>query len=144
LSDEQGLSIAYDSPLGVYKKGETLYIAGTRTHSLKSANPLHEWIQDLLIPIGLTKHLDRYADAERSSEGVSRFVGHSMGGSVAIELSRLHRGSTVTTYGAPVVSFAKGDRHRDLFDPVSMFDLGATVDSLSTVHSITLGRGRYG
>ncbi len=32
------------------------------------------------------------------------------------------------TYGAPVISASGGERHRALFDPVEMFDFGATTD----------------
>lgn len=59
-----------------------------------------------------------------------------MGGSVALELEKRHPEVHAVTYGAPVVSAQRsGDRHRDLLDPVSMFDLGATNEGLMLPHS---------
>ena len=61
-------------------------------------------------------------------------VGHSLGGSVALELMHQSKkgalpsqASTLesTTYGAPVVSVTGGNRFRNYGDPVSMFDRGA-------------------
>lgn len=121
-----------------------MYLAGTRTHSPYSSNPLHEWLEDIKIPFGLTSTLDRYVDAVPRLKDIHRIVGHSMGGSVALQLQNDYPGLDVTTYGAPVFSFSPGDRHRDLFDPVSMFDFGSSTDAVSTIHSVSLGKDRYG
>lgn len=86
-----------------------------------------------MIPLGQTTHVDRYVDAERRLPGIDTVVGHSMGGSVALELAK-HFSVVTRTYGAPVLSLTpSSDRFRDTFDPFSMFDLGA-VDVLSLIH----------
>jgi len=134
LSDAEGLGLAYASREGIYVNGATMYIAGTRTHSQLSRNPFHEWVQDLYIPLGRTGELDRYKSASHFLHGVDRVVGHSMGGSVALELQRLHH-VDATTYGAPVMSFSSGDRFRDPLDPFSAFDFGSKNSGFNFPHA---------
>jgi len=78
--------------------------------------------------------------------GIDRMVGHSMGGSVALEIAKQHPNITTTTYGAPVFSTSGGDRYRDVFDPVSMFDFGAKSVGITVPHSSdnSASRSRYG
>jgi len=135
LSDAEGLGLAYSSPDGIHVDGDTMYVAGTRMHSQLSSNPFHEWIQDLNILAGRTADLDRYKSATSRLYDVDRVVGHSMGGSVALELQRRHPDLDVTTYGAPVVSFTSGDRFRDPFDPFSVLDFGAHSTGFTFPHS---------
>ncbi len=118
LSDANGLQKAYSEDTGVWTEG-SMYVAGT-----KSAGDVWD---DLKIPFGLTAGSQRYMDAERTLSAmpqVSRVVGHSLGGDIALELQK-NKGAEVTTYGAPVASVSGGDRHRQLGDPVAMFDFGA-------------------
>jgi len=143
LSDEEGLNKAYDSVNGIHVEDGTMYLAGTRTHSPHSSNPLHEWLEDIKIPFGQTRTLDRYVDALAVLPNVDRVVGHSMGGSVALQLQNDYPHLVTTTYGAPVLSATAGDRHRDLLDPFSALDFGSSTDAVSTVHSTTLGRDRF-
>ena len=59
---------------------------------------------------------------------IRRVVGHSLGGAVTLELQRANPNLKTVTYGAPVISLSGGERHRALFDPVAMFDFGATTE----------------
>jgi len=104
-----------------------MYIAGTRSAV--------DWAADTLIPLGMTRHTPRGKTAELfySLYRPTRVVGHSLGGAVALDIAEDHAIAS-TTYGAPVASLSSGDRHRDYFDPVSMFDFGAT-NRLSYPHS---------
>lgn len=63
-------------------------------------------------------------------------VGHSMGGSVVLEIGADRPTIRTVTYGAPVFSFSSSDdRHRDFFDPFSVFDFGADSRHLTFPHS---------
>ena len=76
----------------------------------------------------------RYKAAETAltyNPNITRAVGDSLGGSVALELQKQHPKFKVRTYGAPVVDL-KGavqpswntdiERYRNFGDPFSMFD----------------------
>jgi len=105
-----------------------MYVAGTRT--------AEDWWNNRLILQNRTRETPRGRAAALYAELYSpvRVVGHSLGGSVALDVSR-DFGIPAETYGAPVVSLSSSPhRHRDYFDPVSMFDLGAT-NRLSWPHS---------
>ena len=62
---------------------------------------------------------------------VKRTIGHSLGGSVALELEKNHKNITSSrTQSAPVFDIAgsesnNADRYRNWLDPVSMFDRSA-------------------
>jgi len=86
----------------------------------------------------MTQSLPRYRELEHlgASQDIRRVVGHSMGGSVALEYQRHHSGVEAETYGAPVATFSRSEhRHRDLFDPVSILDFGADSAHLTLPHS---------
>ena len=89
---------------------------------------------DLNLHVQLTRFTQRYREADAAlaaNPGVSKVIGHSLGGAVALELEKNNpdRGLTTTTYGAPVATLTndQGNRFRHPYDPVSMFDRGATV-----------------
>jgi pimeloyl-ACP methyl ester carboxylesterase len=140
ISDSGGLSRAYAAPHSVYAAGPTLFVAGTHT--------LGDVINDTAIPLGLTRHTMRYHEARealRRNPSIKRLVGHSLGGSVVLEVQKRHPGCyETTTYGAPVVSWTPGDRHRSLFDPISMFDRGASISmpGLNPHSYASLGKSR--
>lgn len=130
LTDKEGLDMAYKEPSGLYYNKGVEYVAGTRT--------LGDWARNPLILAGLTSKLPRYQDLEKAyaSQPFERVVGHSMGGSVALEFQSKHHSVQSETYGAPVLSFTPSrHRHRDILDPVSLFDLGADSAHFTFPHS---------
>lgn len=64
----------------------------------------------------------------KENPNVKHIVGHSLGGSVALELQKNYPQYTTRTYSAPVVDFGilnkdqAAERYRNRFDPVSIFD----------------------
>ena len=59
---------------------------------------------DLKIHLGLTRFAERYKTADevmKANPDIKRVVGHSLGGSKALELQKRNDVKT-TTYGAPV------------------------------------------
>ena len=86
MDDRKGLDVAYSLNSGSYlPQGNALCVAGT-----KSARDV--W-GDLKIPFYLTSWSDRYQEADRAlgaSPQVTRIVGHSLGGAVALELAKNH------------------------------------------------------
>jgi len=120
-ADKWGLDIAYKQPSGIFVQDDTMYIAGTKLPSL------NDMADDFLIPFGMTAHGHRYASAKAAlTPKIKRVVGHSLGGSVALELAK-EKQLQSETYGAPVFSTSESStRHRYNWDPISMFDRGAT------------------
>ena len=127
ISDTQGLSRAYSRDNKIYRHGDTLYIAGT-----SSIGDVMEWPDIPLHKVPQTtrfKTADRYLNSEEG-RGINRYVGHSLGGSVALELSNRYN-VPATTYGAPVIDLIprnpwhQPDRYACRFDPVAYLDNGA-------------------
>ena len=70
-----------------------------------------------------------YKNLQASGKPVDRIVGHSLGGSVALQMQQDHQIPKSRTFGAPVVDlnpFGKAERYRHVMDPVSVLDRGAT------------------
>ena len=137
LTDEQGLQRAYNANNRLYLQGDTLYIAGTTWRNPYTGNlSLQDAWDDLKIPFGLTRFAERYKTADEVMKAhldIERVVGHSLGGSTALELQKRYDVKT-TTYGAPVwdLTSALGsqtnqpvERYRHPLDPISFFDGGA-------------------
>jgi hypothetical protein len=128
--DEDGLAKAYAdaSGPGVYydPTTKTEYIAGSKTR--------RDWYDDFTkVPFwGDLRQAERYQQAEselnaleNAGKPVRRLVGHSLGGSVSLELARRHpKIRSTRTFGAPVLDFSGGDaeRYRHPLDPVSILD----------------------
>jgi pimeloyl-ACP methyl ester carboxylesterase len=134
ISDKEGLDTAYGLPNKLFINGDTLYVAGTSS--------LQDVWDDLKIPFHLTSRSKRYNDAEgvlKKNQNISTLVGHSLGSAVSLELQQNHpeRGFKSRTYSVPTVSFSGGDRWKEYFDPISMFDFGAhaTMPSSLNPHS---------
>jgi hypothetical protein len=125
LEDRVGLDRAYQQG-DSYTRNSTLFIAGSHT--------ARDWYDDVTkIPFwGDVKKSHRYQQADKmltANPQVRTVTGHSLGGAVAHELQRAHPELRTVTYGAPSVSWgtAGGEgRYRNSWDPVSMFDRGAT------------------
>ena len=147
--DEAGMDAAYayrSYPGAAYNPDtETLYIAGS--------DSWRSWYDDFVnIPVwGDLKNSERYKQAEfayedltkKQGKNVRRVVGHSLGGSVALELAKNKGIEYSRTFGAPVVDpnpFHRGsvERWRHPLDPVSLLDRGATWGKvLAYPHSYT-------
>ena len=131
--DEKGLEKAYNNTTG----WGTYYDPATRTEYVKGSQSAQDWIDDVsLLPFGMTSKAERYKQADKtyndlinSGKPVDRVVGHSLGGSVALEMQKNHYIPTSRTFGAPVLdlnSRQNPERYRHPLDPFSILDRGAT------------------
>ena len=135
-TDTYGLKRAYEDPDGIYRDGETLYIAGTKSFS--------DAIDDLKLPFCQTRNTKRYKDVDnfiqdyaididgKKNYGIKNIVSHSLGASVGQQINDDYGNIFQTrSYGAPFISRQKPDdtgqnlRIRGSNDVVSMFDRGA-------------------
>ena len=129
--NENGLSKAYNNHNKIHVENDTLYIAGT--------SDLNDVYDDITkIPIwGSIKGSQRYNQAKTaldSNHNITKIIGHSLGGSVALEFEKNNPKYNTTTYGAPVLQNGTkiGNRYRFPYDPVSYLDNGAiTVDKFN-------------
>jgi hypothetical protein len=125
LEDREGLDRAYQQG-DAYTRNTTMYVAGSHT--------ARDFYDDVTkIPFwGDVKNSERYQQADKmltANPQIRTITGHSLGGSVALELQRAHPGLKTVTYGAPSVSWGTAggeNRYRNAYDPVSFFDRGAT------------------
>ena len=128
MEDRVGLDRAYARDDGVYVDGATEYIAGTKSFG--------DIVDDLAIPLGMTRGTARYRDASRTlaaNPQIRRVIGHSLGGAVAMQLQEDIPSLKSRTYGAPALSFSgSGERFRSFGDPISMFDFGARESAPTT------------
>ena len=128
MQDREGLDRAYATPEGIFTDGDTEYIAGTKSFG--------DAVDDLSIPLGMTRGTARYESAARTlaaNPKIRRVIGHSLGGAVALQLQKDIPTLNSRTYGAPVLSFSgSSERMRSLGDPVSMFDFGSRETAAST------------
>jgi hypothetical protein len=142
--DEAGLTKAYQDPSGVS------YDPTTRTEYVRGTTTPRDVYDDFTkIPFwGNLQDSDRYQTADKSyydlvnsGKPVDRIVGHSLGGSVALEMQRQHNIPKSRTFGAPVLDLfsSKGqDRYRHPLDPVSVLDRSAKWGDLRLYsHSYT-------
>ena len=126
-----GLTKAYAAYNATHIEGDTMYIAGTRN--------MRDWYDNFTkLPFGLTKHADRYKDAEqalRENPQVKNIVGHSLASSVSVELTKQHPEKNLelkALYASPFIDFGNkthDNRYRHKYDIIAMFDRGSkTVD----------------
>ena len=98
ISDTEGLRRAYEQ--GDYHiRGNTMYIASSHT--------MQDWYDDVTKARfwGDLRDSARYTAAEkalREHPEVTNVVGHTLGGSVALELQKGRKSLKSRTYGAPV------------------------------------------
>ena len=123
---ESGLQQAYNTNEGLYQEGNTLYIAGAR-----NLNHVGEWWK---IPAFKVRGSDIYNRAREHLEAhpeIDRIVGHSYGGSAALQLQKENSKYRTITYGAPVFDpiprnpWHQPERYCNAYDPVCATDLGA-------------------
>jgi hypothetical protein len=138
--DEKGLDDAYGN---AYGQG-TAYDPATKSLYIKGSSTPVDWIEDFtMVPFGRTAESERYGqamdaydDLKHRGNEVKRVVGHSLGGSVALELQKNLGAKGVKvdsrTFGAPVMDakpfdryYNKVERYRHPTDPVSLLDRGA-------------------
>ncbi len=128
------MKITCNKKEGVYIKNGMMYIAGTR-----GFNDVMDWAK---IPLGTFDKSEIYKNAEKihneNKEKVKIVIGHSAGGSAALQLHQKYPNDIIPiTYNAPVFSIANGlsDVDKSLkpfvfvtrFDPVSALDYQARV-----------------
>ncbi len=125
-----------------------MFIAGSHT--------ARDWFDDITkVPAwGNVKDCERYQKVLKEFKNrteVDTVVGHSLGGSVSLELQKNYpeQIKKSRTHGAPVMDLFGSesenvDRYRNWFDPVSIFDRGAkesvkwkVLDSGSLTHDYT-------
>ena len=99
ISDQEGLNKAYNTEDGLYEdtNTNTLFIAGTR--NLKDVS---QWGK---IPRFKTKESDIYNRAKKYLEdhpNLTNLVGHSYGGSAALQFQKDDNKYQTRTYGSPV------------------------------------------
>ena len=129
--NENGLNKAYNNLNKIHVQGDTMYIAGTSN--------LKDVYDDITkIPFfGTITDSTRYNQAKTALDlnpNITKIVGHSLGGSVALEFQKNNPKYSTTTYGAPVLQIGskQGNRFRFPYDPVSYLDNGAiTVDKIN-------------
>ena len=129
--NENGLNKAYNNLNKIHVQGDTMYIAGTSN--------LKDVYDDITkIPFfGTITDSTRYNQAKTALDlnpNITKIVGHSLGGSVALEFQKNNPKYNTTTYGAPVLQIGskQGNRFRFPYDPVSYLDNGAiTVDKFN-------------
>jgi hypothetical protein len=140
ISDEDGLTKAYEATNGLYQHYNKLFIAGTRDF------PRDHW-DDLKIPINQTLDGKRGRDAEAyylSHHEIDTVIGHSLGGAIALNLEQKYGKKGDNPYGiiqskvfgsatASLPGGGKVDRIRWFGDPISALDFNATtvIPSLS-------------
>jgi hypothetical protein len=136
MTDVEGLHRAYARENGIYIRNNTMFVSGTK-----------DFLQDHWDDISkntfnLTAESLRYRNADKAlknnellnpEQHITSLVGHSLGGSVVLEMQKQYPDRTfnTTTYGAPVKSFTTPDtidnkRFRNVGDPISILDRGAT------------------
>lgn len=137
ISDEEGLSKAYNSPNSVFIDGNRMYIAGTHT--------FRDVVDDLKIPFHDVQNTMRYKEATallNISPQVDTIIGHSLGSSVTAEINKNNDNKYNTRlYGSPFLDFSfsrdpKNQRYRHSGDIISMFDTGAVNEESNTTYNL--------
>jgi len=143
ISNAEGMARAYEQG-DAYAHGDMVYIAGSHT--------ARDWWDDVTkIPFWGDSHkiyrLQMAQKALKANPQATTVVGHSLGGSVALQLQKDNPRLKSVTYGAPVLDVFGGDRrdydmarlrggpgpekperYRNVLDPVSFFDASAVSD----------------
>ena len=134
-TNKLGLAKAYQSNKSTYVDGDTMYIAGTKTAK--------DWYGNFTkLHFNLTKNADRYKDAEnalRANPQVKNLVAHSLGSSVAVELTKQNEYTNLNVkalYASPFIDSGTKtheNRYRHSWDVISMLDRGAKSVNIGLV-----------
>ena len=139
IEDRRGLWNAYDSPSGLYKTGDTLYIAGTGG---KDGSLTRDIMDDLLlVPTRNVKHSEKYQDVAKylkDNHDVKRLVSHSLASAVVTKINQEQPDKyATTTYATPTIKKkrkgAQNPRRLDYRNPndvVSLLDGDAETINL--------------
>ena len=140
ITDEEGLTNAYEAKYGLCQHYNKLFVAGTRDFPRDHIEGLKSPMNDTLNKT----HRGRTADAYyRSHHEIDTVIRHSLGGAAALSLEQQYNKQNDNpygiiqskTFGSPTVS---GDspgpnpnRIRWAGDPISALDFNSTTVSLS-------------
>jgi hypothetical protein len=102
-TNEEGINIAYSKPEGYHIQDNKLFIAGTR-----DMKDVLDWTK---LPMNTFNKSKIYKNAEKAlidNPEITQVIGHSAGGSAALQLEKDYpnKGLTSITYSAPVFSIA--------------------------------------
>ena len=150
MSEAEGLERAYEHG-DYFIHGNIMYVAGSHTGK--------DWYDDVTkVPNwGDLRQSTRYQAAEKAlnqNPQVNHVAGHSLGGSVSLQLQKDYPNQLKTsrTYGAPVADAFGGnvERYRHYGDPVSILDRSAKssiklnpTTSLSLTHDYSEMAGKF-
>ena len=137
MSDVEGLQRAYARTNGVYIRTNTMFVAGTKDF------PQDHWDDVSKIPFQAITNSLRYMNADKAlnqndalypNHEITSLVGHSLAGSVVLEMQKQYPDINfiTTTFGAPVASMTaphgtNNKRYRNDDDPTSMIDRGSIM-----------------
>ena len=145
IEDRRGLWNAYDSPAGLYKTGDTLYIAGTGG---KDGSLTRDIMDDLLlVPTRNIKHSEKYQDVMKylkDNPDVKRLVSHSLASAVVNHINKeMPDKYTSTTYATPTIKRRRKGKqdpkrldYRNPSDAVSMLDGYAETSNLKELNPL--------
>ena len=145
IEDRRGLWNAYDSPSGLYKTGDTLYIAGTGG---KDGSLSKDIMDDLLlVPTRNVKHSEKYQDVAKylkDNPDVKRLVSHSLASAVVNKINQEQPDKyATTTYATPTIKKkrkgAQNPRRLDYRNPndvVSLLDGYAETSNLKELNPL--------
>ena len=145
IEDRRGLWNAYDSPAGLYKTGDTLYIAGTGG---KDGSLTRDIMDDLLlVPTRNIKHSEKYQDVMKylkDNPDVKRLVSHSLASAVVNHINKeMPDRYTSTTYATPTIKRKRKGKqnpkrldYRNPSDVVSMLDGYAETSNLKELNPL--------
>jgi hypothetical protein len=145
IEDRRGLWNAYDSPSGLYKTGDTLYIAGTGG---KDGSLSKDIMDDLLlVPTRNVKHSEKYQDVAKylkDNPDVKCLVSHSLASAVVNKINQEQPDKyATTTYATPTIKKkrkgAQNPRRLDYRNPndvVSLLDGYAETSNLKELNPL--------
>lgn len=159
IEDRWGLNNAYNSPSGLYKTGNTLYISGTGG---KDGSITRHIMDDLLLlPTRNAHNTEKYRDVMKelnNDDEITRLVSHSLGSAVVNKINQEQPNRFHTTmYATPTI---KRKRHgkqdprridlRNRGDIVSALDGYAETSDLKDMNPLSShsfinfeGQGRF-